>query len=150
MTTAVVHAAGRATSYRRTGAGAPVVVLLNDEPRALDRLARTLSSRYRVISTDVDVPSREFCSWLSSFLDGLGIHGAIVVTEPSRESDVLDFCARDMECVRQVFVMDDGPSVANLLGVETRVHRIPLHGAMADQASRVLQAIETGDGFPPD
>ena len=75
------------TSYQRAGAGRAVVLLV-PPPRDPAVLA-PMVARWRVIvpeSTSVlalpDVPGHSpFAMWFRGFLEGLGVHGAMVVAE---------------------------------------------------------------------
>jgi pimeloyl-ACP methyl ester carboxylesterase len=77
---ATVHAGGRATTYQRAGAGAPVLVLLDQDVPQLAHMAAQLSHRFRIITTDGNAPSHEYAQWLADFLDGLGLHNTVIIT----------------------------------------------------------------------
>jgi pimeloyl-ACP methyl ester carboxylesterase len=106
---AVVHAAGAATPYTRSGHGATVVLLVG--PERADLLSRRLAARHRVLVPEVpalrpveaDAAGRlAFCLWLRSFLDGLGVDRAAVVAGGGQARAALAFALLEEDRVERL------------------------------------------------
>jgi pimeloyl-ACP methyl ester carboxylesterase len=108
------------TLYRRAGHGAPVVVLAAGDSPAGVALLDALPRRFRVIAPELPASRRDgngggrdvwpaFPTWLSGFLDGLGLGGVAVVAEERFGGAALGFALLEPARVeRLVLVLDGG------------------------------------------
>ncbi|MHB1297119.1 MAG: alpha/beta fold hydrolase [Gemmatimonadaceae bacterium] len=118
MTQGAVLVGDVETTYRRMGAGEPVVVLgfQVDDGGRLESGLEALAARYRVI-----VPGKmgiaalagsrregvvPFAAWLRGFLEGLGIGHAGVVVTPGMAVDVRSYAAAFPGQLTKVVVTD--------------------------------------------
>jgi pimeloyl-ACP methyl ester carboxylesterase len=114
MIEAVVQTGPVETSYRRAGAGPPVLLLVETaEAEAGDWLFDQLAGRFRTIAPTLPVrldgagmdPTTdrvELEGWLRGLIDGLGLERPAVVAGAARGTSLLRFLALDPERVARV------------------------------------------------
>lgn len=107
MIEAVVQAGAWETSYRRAGAGSPVLLLVGDGAEPRDWLFRTLAARFRVVAATRPVGADTFEAWLRGLIDGLGLEQPAVVAWTAEGGALLGFAAIDPHRLRRLALVHD-------------------------------------------
>jgi pimeloyl-ACP methyl ester carboxylesterase len=115
MIEAVVQTGAFETSYRRAGAGGPVLLLIGATEAAMgDWLFEQLAGQFRIIapvlppcvdggdSTAPPGDDHELELWLRGLIDGLGLERPALVGGAARGAGLLRFMVRDPERVGRV------------------------------------------------
>jgi len=118
---AVVRAGTTVTSYERTGAGYPVLLLVGPDADIgtpfWQAIRRAIGAQFRLVVPDPSPSGKDLGEWLGSFLDGLGVSGASLVADDQVGVAVIGFALLAPDRVsRLVLVSSGGPGVPGLDG----------------------------------
>jgi pimeloyl-ACP methyl ester carboxylesterase len=102
-----VCAAGFTTRYRRSGAGAPVILLSGSGALGFE-LVGALAARHRVIVPEVPGVDGRFLAWMRAFLDGLGLRGCTVVAAEPYCLAALELALLDEDRVSRLALLPAG------------------------------------------
>lgn len=103
------------TSYRRGGAGSPLLLLVPPPRDAapVEALARTARVLIPEATSILALPSAEgdpaFARWLRGFLDGLGLLDVTVVAPPALASELRQFDIEAPGYLARILIADDPP-----------------------------------------
>lgn len=115
---AVVRAGSSDTAYIRIGSGDCVLLMIADldSPLALT-LMESLGARFRVIAPINRPSTSDFAGWLATFLDGLGVSTANLVSDKELTASSIAYCLIDAGRIdRLVLISDEVPAGTDALG----------------------------------
>ena len=138
---AVVRAGATVTSYERTGAGDPVLLLVGpDEDIATPfwtAIRRAIGAQFRLVVPDTGPTGGDLNGWLGAFLDGLGVEGASFIADEKVGVAVIGFALLAPDRVKRLVLVSSGcPDVPDL------------DGAVGDQASPHPLLVVRAQGDP--
>jgi pimeloyl-ACP methyl ester carboxylesterase len=118
---AVVRAGATVTSYERTGAGNPVLLLVGPDADIAtpfwQAIRKAIGAQFRLVVPDPGPTSGDLSGWLGNFLDGLGVGAASFVADEEVGVAVIGFALLAPDRVsRLVLVSNDCPDVPDLDG----------------------------------
>jgi hypothetical protein len=118
---AVVRAGATVTSYERTGAGNPVLLLVGpDEDIATPfwlAIRRAIGAQFRLVVPDAGPTTGDLGGWLGTFLDGLGVEAASFVADEKVGVAVIGFALLAPDRVSRLVLVSSGcPDVPDLDG----------------------------------
>jgi pimeloyl-ACP methyl ester carboxylesterase len=118
---AVVQAGATVTSYERTGAGEPVLLLAGPDADIAtpfwQAIRRAIGAQFRLVVPDPSPGVGDMGGWLGNFLDGLGVEGASMVADERVGVAVIGFALLAPDRVRRlVLVSSSSPDVPDLDG----------------------------------
>lgn len=118
---AVVRAGPTVTSYERTGAGEPVLLLAGPDADIAtpfwQAIRRAIGAQFRLVVPDPGPTSVDLGGWLGSFLDGLGVEAASFVADEKVGVAVIGFALLAPDRVKRlVLVSSNSPDVPDLDG----------------------------------
>lgn len=117
----MVRAGATVTSYERTGAGEPVLLLVGPEEDVAtpfwQAIRRAIGAQFRLVVPDPAPTVSDLGGWLGSFLDGLGVEAASFVADEKVGVAVIGFALLAPDRVsRLVLVSSSSPDVPDLDG----------------------------------
>jgi pimeloyl-ACP methyl ester carboxylesterase len=118
---AVVRAGNTVTSYERSGAGHPVLLLVGPDAEIATpfwlAIRKAIGAQFRLVVPDPTPSVSDLGEWLGGFLDGLGVEGASLVADERVGVAVIGFALLAPDRVsRLVLVSSNCPDVPNLDG----------------------------------
>jgi pimeloyl-ACP methyl ester carboxylesterase len=118
---AVVRAGATVTSYERTGAGDPVLLLVGpDEDIATpfwQAIRKAIGAQFRLVVPDTGPTGGDLSGWLGTFLDGLGVEAASFVADEKVGVAVIGFALLTPDRVSRLVLVSSGcPDVPDLDG----------------------------------
>lgn len=118
---AVVQAGATVTSYERTGAGEPVLLLVGPDADIAtpfwQAIRKAIGAQFRLVVPDPSPNVSDLSGWLGSFLDGLGVEGASFVADEKVGVAAIGFALLAPDRVsRLVLVSTSSPDVQGLDG----------------------------------
>ena len=120
---AAVRAGTTVTEYTRAGVGRPILLLLRKsagDDSSSAQVLQAIADRFRVIAPEQIPAAGEFATWLTSFLDGLGLARASIVTEDELGVPVFSYALLEPSRVDRLVVLSKA-------GLDTD----PLDGSLA-------------------
>lgn len=134
MIEAVVWTGTFETTYRRTGAGSPVLLLASGAgTRHIDWLMDQLAPHFRIVApvmpsgfgsppyTGAEPDDRGLEGWLRGLIDGLGLERPAILADAHRGASLFRFMVLDPDRVRRMALFHttehyDSPAASILLG----------------------------------
>lgn len=152
---AVVRAGSTVTSYERTGAGHPVLLLVGPDADIATpfwlAIRKAIGAQFRLMVPDPAPSGNDLGEWLGGFLDGLGVSRASLVADEQVGVAVIGFALLAPDRVsRLVLVSSASPDVPGLDGaVSDKLASHPLlvvraHGDPEAVAASVVRFLAEG------
>ena len=135
----MVRAGTTVTSYERTGAGNPVLLLVGPDADIAtpfwQAIRRAIGAQFRLVVPD-PAPTGDLSGWLGGFLDGLGVEGASMVADEKVGVAVIGFALLAPDRVSRLVLVSSGcpdfPDLDGAIGDRKSTHPLLVVRAQGD------------------